>query len=319
MSKSTHSKIPIPLPSSWVLILKSLATYYVLVRPQIQMEVFPGHKSTRYCRKVLSDMCHAQLIGKTRRKVTFDEQRSGCPVYFLKQKGIFELVKATQDDTYQNASVSRPRDDRLEHWIATSETHRRLRIATNSQSYVSLPVFVNEWNKYRTDGNDKYYLHVMIQEQPKKVSCSPDAAFVLSVDGMKTAVYLESDLGTSFEAQVAARKNAGYELLAQSGLFRSRHFPNVTDPDFRILMTTTDRWRRDRLARAMKDYPGAQRWRFAAVQDCQPENMLHEPVMIDCQMQAKCLVKPPENYQPRNIEVTTKEVKHDIPQHVPIS
>ena len=281
---STPSQIPIPLPPSWIVVLQSLAAYYVLVRPQIQMEVFPSHKSTRYCRKVLSQMSHAQLIGKTRRKVTFDDQRSGCPVYYLKQKGVFELVKATHDDTYRNASVTRPRDDRLEHWIATSETHRRLRLATNSQGYVAMPVFVNEWNKCRADGDDRYYLHVMLQDQPKKISCSPDGAFLLSVGGMKTAIYLESDLGTSYEAQVAARKHAGYDLLAQSNQFRTKHFPDATDPEFRVLMITTDRWRRDRLARHMKDHPGAQRWRFAAIQDCLPENILHEPVLIDCNM-----------------------------------
>lgn len=314
---SSPTKIPIPLPQSWILILRSLAAYYVLVRPQIQQEVFPSHKSTRYCRKKLSEMCHAQLIGKSRRTITFDDQRSGCPVYFLKQKGVFELVKATRDDTYDNASVVRPREDRLDHWVATSETHRRLRLATNAQGYVTMPLFVNEWNKFRADGNDQYYLHAMLQEQPKKISCSPDGAFMLSVGGMKSVVYLESDLGTSFEAQVAARKHAGYELLAQSNQFRTRHFPEATDADFRVLMITTDRWRRDRLARHMQPHSGSQRWRFAAIQDFRPEHLLHEPIMVNAQLEPKCLVAPPNSYELQNLDVSLNQPKHDVPRHVP--
>ena len=294
--------LPTPLPKSWIATLRMLAEYYVLVRPQIQLGVFPGHKNSRYCRKVLSEMFHLRLIGKTRRKVTFDEQRTGCPVYYLQQKGVFELVKATQDETFASASTARPRDDRLEHWIASSETHRKLRLAIVGQEYVDLPVFVNEWNKYRADGRDQYFLHVMLQQQPK-LSCSPDAAFLLSVHGLTTAVYLESDLGTSYEAQVVARKHMGYHRLAESGLFRTRHFPDVTDTDFRVLLVTTDRWRRDRLVRHMKNCPGASRWRFAAVQDLTPESFLHECFMVDCEGEPKFLVKPPTGYTTLGLDV----------------
>jgi hypothetical protein len=277
------------------------------------MEAFPGHKNSRYSRKILSEMFHLGLIGKTRRKVTFDDQRTGCPVYFLKQKGILELVKASQDESFLSVSTARPRDDRLEHWIATSETHRKLRRAVGNQEYADLSVFVNEWNKYRTDGKDQYVLHVMLQQNPK-ISCSPDGAFVLSVSGLKSAVYLETDLGTSYEAQVVARKHMGYEQLAQSGLSRTRHFPDVTDTDFRVLMITTDRWRRDRLARHMKGKPGASRWRFAAVQDANPESMLHESFMVDCNREPQYLVKPPAGYTPLNINVVEKQAKTDIPR-----
>lgn len=305
--------LPNPLPKSWIGVLRQLAAYTYLVRPQISKLEFPTHKDSRYCRKILSDMLHVKLIGKTRKKITYDELRSGCPVYWPTEYGIEVLAGAARDEIYLSASHQRPRDDRLEHWIRTSETHLVLDQAIAAQTFVDLPVWVNEWNKFRADGRNNYYLHVQFQEKPKKKSCSPDAAFLLSVAGLLQPVYLETDLNSSSPAQTIFRKEIGYETLWQSGKFRTQHFPQLEDHnDFIVLMITTDRWRRDRLARIAQDIEGGKRWRFAAVEDVRPETILHERIFINKDFETKRLVSPPKNYCPLNLDISVPEVVRQI-------
>ena len=85
--------------------------------------------------------------------------------------------------------------------------------------------------------------------------------------------------------------------LWSSGLFRTRHFPQLEDHnDFVVLVVTTDRWRRDRLARIANDTKGAHRWRFAAMEDLKPEWMLHERILVNSKLEYKRLAKSPADY-----------------------
>ena len=293
--------LPNPLPDSWISVLRALAEYSYMVRPQLSDLLFPSHGSSRYCRKVLSDMIHHRLVAKTQRKITFDENRSGCPVYFLQERGIEALAEATEDARFLKANRKPPRADRLEHWVQTSQVHLVLDQALRNQAardYVQAPVWWNEWTKYRADGHNEYFLHVQFQTQPTKLSCSPDGAFLLVVSGMQMPWYVETDLGSSSPPQVVHRKAKGYQQLAESGLFRERHFPQLAprEDDFRILVVTTTRWRRDRMAAIASKAPGAHRWRFVAFQDLVAEWILHERVILDTQDNWKRLVKPLPEY-----------------------
>ena len=113
--------MPDPVPASYLRVLVALVQYYVLVRPQLQRLVFPTHKQSRFARKVLSELVQASLVGKTRRTITYDGNRAGCPVYFLTENGRERLCEWTGCESYLSASVARPRDDRLEHWTAIAE------------------------------------------------------------------------------------------------------------------------------------------------------------------------------------------------------
>ena len=303
--------LPNPLPRSWVQVLRRLAEYTYLVRPQISKLEFPTHKDSRYCRKILSEMLHVKLIGKTNKRITYDALRSGCPVYWPTEYGIEVLAGAAHDETYLSASHQRPRNDRLDHWVATSETHLVLDQAIAAQQYVDVPLWVNEWNKFRADGRNKFYLHVQFQEKPTKKSCSPDAAFLMNVEGLLQPVYVESDLNSSSPAQTVFRKEIGYDTLWTTGKFRTQHFPQLKDHnDFIVVMITTDRWRRDRLARVAKDIKGGYRWRFAAIGDVRPETILHERIFVNKDLETKRLVKPPEDYVAQNLDVSlTKVIK----------
>lgn len=291
--------MPDPVPASYLRVLVALAQYYVLVRPQLQRLVFPTHKQSRFARKVLNDLVRATLVGKTRRTITYDGNRAGCPVYFLTEQGRERLCEWTGCESYLQASVARPRDDRLEHWTAIAEGQLRIREALAAQDRLSMPAWVNEWNKYRADAAypNEYFLHVQFAGE-KKLSCSPDFAFVLETQGESRAYYGEACLGSSSVEQVIARKHQGYDLLWRTSMHRTRHFPEATADDFRVLVVTTTRWRRDRMAKLVADKPGAHRWRFAAWEDFRPQTLLHEKLWVDAQGLFVPLATPPDEYRP---------------------
>ena len=305
-----NTPLPNPLPTSWVGVLRSLAEYSYLVRPQLSQLLFAEHRSTRYCRKVLSDLGHHGMVAKTHRKITYDNTRSGCPVYYLTEKGIERLAEATEDVRYLKATRQPPRNDRLEHWCQSSEVHLTLDRAIAAQDYVQAPVWINEWNRCRADGHDQFYLHVQFQTEPTKLSCSPDGAFLLLVAGLLQPYYVETDLGSSSPPQVIHRKQKGYEMLAATDMHRTRHFPQLEPGvDFRILVVTTTRWRRDRMAAIARSVPGAHRWRFIAFEDLRPEWLLHERVLLDTEGELRRLVKPPTGYHEAAPVVTLEQRK----------
>jgi len=297
--------MPDPLPHSWINVLDASARYYALVRPQFQKLHFSDNKHTRYCRQVVNDMVREKLLRKSDKKITYDKIRSGCPVYTPTEKGIELLAEVTGDSSYLAASCQWPRNDRLDHWVSISDIHIKLRTAIDRQAHVGMPVFVNEWNKFREDGRDEYFLHAMVQnKKPKPITCSPDAAWLLSIEDLEQPFYLETDLGSSAPGQICHRKFKGYDLLHKTDTFRTRHFPNLKYDDFRIVLITTSRYRRDRIATLMKGKEGDHRWRFAAVDDVTEETILYEKIMVDCDLQPHSLVKPPSNYLASNIDVT---------------
>jgi hypothetical protein len=181
----------------------------------------------------------------------------------------------------------------LLHWLGISENHLRVKLAIDTQEFVRLVTWVNEWNRYRPDASnvDDYFLKVVFTDNPA-LSCSPDAAMVLEVQGVSKAFYWEVDRGTSAEDQVAASKWRGYHELAVRSSHRERHFPYVTADDFSVIVVTTTRWRRDRLAKAFAKYDGAHRYLFCVQEELQPATFLHAPITINCQRVAAPLVNP---------------------------
>ena len=61
---------------------------------------------------------------------------------------------------------------------------------------------------------EQFFLHTQLRNHPP-LSCSPDAAFLLSLCGHRKVFYLEQDLATSSPRQIAARKMPGYRELAR--------------------------------------------------------------------------------------------------------
>ena len=301
--------MPAPFGRQCERILVTLARYYVLVRPQIQAIVFPGHKSGRATRTYLTRLFKAGQIGKTRH-VPYGQKYSPCPVYYLTDKGRQTLMDLEENSLYEYASTQVPRSDRVEHWIKISEIHLRVAQAIGVQKHAKLMTWINEWNRYREDGHHggQFYLHAQLAKDPP-LSCSPDAAFVLEVGEASRPYYVEADRATSSAEHVIAQKHQGYNGLWRSGFFKERHFPQVTDNDFRILLVTTHRTRRDQLARAMKGKSGEHRWLFTTIGDFRQEHLLYEPVVVDCEKTPRRLLVPPGGYVSLDPDVTAKRRK----------
>ena len=83
----------------------------------------------------------------------------------------------------------------------------------------------------------------------------------------------------------------GYPAMAEKKM-HAKHFPQATLDSFSVLMVTTTENRRDLLAKAIAEKPGAPLWRFACVADLTPEKFLSAPIWHRCDGQVVPLVKP---------------------------
>ncbi len=197
------------------------------------------------------------------------------------------------DERYLAVNTRTPRKDLIFHWLAISEVHWIVAEAVARQKVVSLAGWYNEWetiNKGDAEG-DRYFLHTQLQEHPP-LSCSPDAAFLLSVAGYRKVFYVEVDRGTSGIRQVAASKTPGYAELFRRGLHR-RHFPEATLDRFSVLCITTDHRRRDALAKAVSKRTDHEPdlWLFIDQTEITPETFLHGRITYNCAGEPGALVK----------------------------
>lgn len=262
-------------------VLLTLARYYVLTREQIQAICAPSHASGRSTRKRLTRLRQAGLITKHAVLVVLPSANGAAPVYYLTKAGAEALAAYFDDERLLATNTKQPRADRLSHWVAISDVRMVIEAAIATQQRVRLEGWFTEWQTINPDANEKaqFVLHTQLSTDPP-LSCSPDAAFLLSVDGHKKVFYVEVDLGTSSPKQIAARKSKGYATLAEIQHHRV-HFPATTFATFSVLMITTNAYRCRATQRAMKDRPGAALWRYANRDELTPETFLHSDMIYD--------------------------------------
>lgn len=275
-----------------VAVLRSLAQYYVLNRPQIQRLHFPEDTGGRITRRRLQSLVTDHLIN--RHNLVFHHPQAGspAPVYYPSRAGIEFLAEYFDDRSYLLTPTQAPQSHHAFHWLAVSETHMALDQAIAAQSDVHLEGWLSEWdiaNKDESAPENHFRIYTLIREQPRLV-CVPDAAFLLSLDGHKKVFYLEQDRDSSGVQRISASKTPGYAAMGERQLHR-RHFPSTTIDTFSVLMIAPTPRRRDALRKAIKDKPSAQLWKFACEQDLTPENFLRAPVFHPCDGEPVPLVK----------------------------
>ncbi len=280
-------------------VLRSLARYFVLNRPQIQRLNFPEDTAGRITRRRLQALVMEHLIN--RHNLVFHHPQAGSPgpVYYPSRAGCEFLAEHFDDQSYLLTPTQTPQPHHAFHWLAVSETHMALDQAIAAQSDVHLEGWLSEWdvaNKSESAPEKHYRIYTLISETPRLV-CVPDAAFLLSLDGHKKVFYLEQDRDTSGVQRISASKTPGYAAMAERKLHR-RHFPSTTIDAFSVLMIAPTARRRDALRKAIKDKPAAAVWKFACVQDITPENFLHAPVFYPCDGEAVPLVKKQGDVHP---------------------
>lgn len=282
-----------PVTEFDIQLLRSLAQYYVLTRDQLQRLCFPGHSSGRSTRKRLLKLQQGGYAQKHRMPVAFPGTNNAAPIYYLTKPGAELLTSWYGDPSYLAVNTRQPRPDRLNHWIAVNETRMVIEQAVAAQSEVSLEGWINEWETVDKSAaeSQRFTLHTQLQENPP-LSCSPDAAFLLSLRGHRKVFYLERDLGTSSPRQIAARKTKGYAGLADTQGHR-RHFPQTTLENFSILFVTTTAYRAQTAAQCVAKRPRPDLWLFIDAHELTVESFLHEPITLNDKLERAPLIKVP--------------------------
>lgn len=267
-----------PVTPTDLLFLQALARYYVLTRDQLQRLCGRKDVSDRSVRKHLLKLQQAGLIMKHRVPVLIAGTNGAAPVYYVTGNGARCLADTSDDERYHKINTKEPRGDRLNHWIAVNETRMILEGAVASIPKLTLDSWINEWEEIEKEPGNRpsFTLHTQLRESPP-LSCSPDAGFLLSVQGHSKVYYLEQDLATSSVQQVAARKTKGYaELLRQQR--HREHFPMTTLDRFGVLLVTTSRQRCLNLARELRKHEDPELWRMVATTDLTAGGTFVDPI-----------------------------------------
>ena len=273
-------------------VVRALARYYVLNRPQIQRICFPDDQTGRITRRRLQMLVDEKLINRHRVLVHHPHIGSPGPVYFPSQKGNELLAEHFEDERFLTGCTQPPQSHQVLHWLAVSETHIALDEAIAGQNHVHVTDWFNEWdvvNSKESAPERRFRLYTLLRESPRLV-CAPDSAFMLAVGSHRKAFYLEQDRNTSGIRQIAASKTPGYAALAERQLHR-RHFPDTTLDTFSVLAIAPTTQRRDALRKALRDKPGAALWKFAAVTELSSETFLFAPVFYPVDGDAAPLVR----------------------------
>lgn len=274
-------------------ILAALAQYYLLCRPQIQRLRFPHHREGRSTRKHLSKLVHGGYIKKHTTMIPYPTNGSGCPCYYLTQRGAEILASYYDDPRYKDVNTKAPRADMMLHWLALNETRLDIEDAVSVHPEIELLAWYSEWQTiFDESGREQFYLHTVFERTPP-LSCSPDAAFLLKVQGFKKVHFLEIDRNTSGARSIGAIKPPGYAELHKRQQHK-RHFPESNVDTFTVLMVTTHKTRRNRLAEAVDDKPGATLWKFVVQDDITSVNFPYAPVFLNSKGEAKPLVNRPD-------------------------
>ncbi|MEX1096244.1 MAG: replication-relaxation family protein [Planctomycetales bacterium] len=282
-----------PLTSFDIQLLAVLARFYVLTREQLQQLCFPGHAGGRTTRKRLSKLQHAGCVQKHRMPVAFPGTNTAAPVYYLTKQGAEYLASWYDDESLRAVNTRQPRGDRLNHWIAVNETRIVIEQAVAQQSDVTLDRWINEWETVDKDAAEanRFTLQTQLSTDPP-LSCSPDAAFLLSLRGHRKVFYLERDLGTSSPKQIAARKTKGYAGLADVQGHR-KHFPETTFDVFGVLCVTTNRFRCEQTAKQIAKRPRPDLWLLVDEHELTAETFLHGDITWNHKLERAPLVKLP--------------------------
>lgn len=275
-------------------VVRAVAHYYTLTRPQIGALCFPEDGDGRITRTRLQKLLEAGLLNRTRMEVINPSVGAGigAPVYYPSRKGCEFLAQETGDDGFLAVSTQTPNWTNLYHWVAVAQLHILLDQAVAREPDVTVDGWYGEWSIANPDEElpeKRYRLYTVVNAEKPRTICVPDAAFLLAKGGYRKVMYLEMDRDTTREAsRVIAQKAPGYAGLVKIA-GHLRHFPTANVEKFSVLMIAPTERRRDALLKAVQGKDGADRWFFASVTDLTPETFLFAPVFRNHQGEAKSL------------------------------
>ncbi|MEL7499519.1 MAG: replication-relaxation family protein [Planctomycetota bacterium] len=261
-----------------LLVLNTLAQYYVLTRKMIQEMCFPHVRSSRSVCERLRKLKNEGYISQVNMRVVLDGQ-SASPVYHPNKKTAETLAAFHDDDRYLNIFTHPPSTRLLFHWIEIAKTHYVVDRAVESSDLIQMPTWYNEWEVINKDVPNKkihYTIHSVLRKQPS-VTCQPDAAFLLSCGSARKVFYVEVDRGTDSIRRIASKKPPGYAMMETQERF-IKHFPQTNLKSFSVLFLTTTEYRRDELLKRAKDIDGKHLWKFATRREVDSDSFFFKPV-----------------------------------------
>lgn len=272
--------------------LAAIAKRYVLTRDQIHRICFDASLSGRAIRKRLQRLRTAGYLTKHSVPVALPETNGAAPVYYMTKTGCIALASYFDDERFIATNCRTPRADRLAHWIAINDTRIVIEQAIAMQSEVKLDGWITEWEVINKDASltNQFALHTQLSTEPP-LSCSPDAAFVLSVRDVRKVFYLEQDQGTSSPKQIAVRKSKGYAGLAGRQLHK-KHFPDSNFDRFSVVVVTNSDYRCTATAQSMKKQLRPDLWLYINKRKLTPATFLHEPIVLNPAGELGPLIKP---------------------------
>lgn len=281
-----------PITATDVRLLDAVARHYVLTRDQIARLCHIDQRSGRSTRKHLSKLLHGGFLQRHNVPVALPGSNGAAPVYYPTKAGAELLASWFDDERYLATITKHPRADRLSHWIELNDSRIVIEHAIASQNEVQLECWISEYETINKESKEpeRFTLQTILRETPP-LSCSPDAAFLLSIAGQSKVYYVERDRGTSSPHQIAARKNRGYaELSRQQG--HLRHFPTATIPTFSVLFVTTSQYRCNQLAKELRKRESPELWLMIDHHEMTPKSFLSEPIILKTDGQRASLIQP---------------------------
>jgi hypothetical protein len=272
-------------------VLLSLARYGFLTRRHVQQQFFPQSAEGREARRCLARLGEKGLIRQHSALVASARDRVPAPVYLLTAKGREHLAEETGDGSFLCKPIELPPPLQMVHAMAVVEFHIMFDAAITAQTDVVLEAWHNEGDVINADELDQakhFRLHTKLSHTPR-ISCSPDAAFLLNHEGRRAAFYLELERGDgnggTGSRQLAERKCPGYTGLAWREIYRD-HFPAAGINGFHVLLVAPHGRRRDAIRRAFAQKDATvfrtDLWRFAAHTDITPDTVLTKEIWYPC-------------------------------------
>jgi hypothetical protein len=171
--------------------------------------------------------------------------------------------------------------------LSVSVAHVALDQAVADQDAITLERWIGEFDVVNDEEPDpkKHFRLFTVLQGELRITCSPDAVFMLNHDGRQKIFYLELERGGTGSADLVEHKAPGYRQLAEQQLHK-RHFPETTADHFRVLLLAPTPQRCDTFRRAFQEADQAELrtalWRFASITEITPETFLHADIFRTC-------------------------------------
>lgn len=267
------------LPSLMLAAATPLST-----RRQHQTFVYTSDDDGRITRRRMAALTREGFFKKVNVSLVSASNQNVAPCYALTELGYCYLAEKAGDHRY---AVQRPPQRfnplHLSHSLVITDFYILLQRALELLPNVRMVNWWHEWHIINPDESDSKAHRSLLTRCPheRKIVCAPDFAYSLEITPANGEPFVAAFFGEIERAnnprQTAARKHKGYDMVYQNSLVHSM-FPEVTTSTFGVICVSTQSYKRLALWKAMKGKLSDNLWRFAAMDELTPDNLLVKPV-----------------------------------------